>query len=306
MNRRTLLALFCGLLFAVWLVVAIGSSVSVQHPTAPTRSRARPMHTILITVYNQAPIIYQVVLAAAELAREPFELIVVVDGCTDRSRDEVDRALAAINNPEMMDKRIIVLPTSVFETAANNVGLRAVKGMFVTLIQDDMQMTLEGYNAVLTKQLLGYDDLVAVSGRCGHAFDETRMVGRCGVLVDRPLAPTKGPCKLYLRPTANRGPLTIRMDRMRALGYFDQDHFVLDDSDHDFAARAWGTKGWRVGVLPIPFHAPLAWGKTRQPRSADQQAILDSFKGREADSYLAKFKTRPGLWPKDQERSCVL
>jgi len=76
-----------------------------------------------------------------------------------------------------------------------------------------------------------------------------------------------------VRDTVNRGPLTVRLDRMQQLGYFDEYHFVLEDDDHDLSSRAYFWYGWKAAVLPLDFEAPLSLGATRRGRSAEASQV---------------------------------
>jgi hypothetical protein len=63
---------------------------------------------------------------------------------------------------------------------------------------------------------------------------------------------------------------------VEALGYLDEQQFVLEYDEHDLFYRAWTQKGWRTAFFPIEVYSPLAWGSTRKARPAHVQAYLDS------------------------------
>jgi hypothetical protein len=123
-----------------------------------------------------------------------------------------------------------------------------------------------------------YPDLIAVSGRCCHTF-RPPYTGE-GKLGDRAEAPHNLPFdkynQIFLSQTVNRGPLVLRREMVDALGYLNEQQFVLEDDEHDLFYRAWTQKGWRTAFFPIEVYSPLAWGTTRKPRPPQVQAYLDS------------------------------
>jgi hypothetical protein len=78
--------------------------------------------------------------------------------------------------------------------------------------------------------------------------------------------------------TCNHSPFL--MDRLKAkeLGYFDEQNLFLDDSCHDFCARAYYLKGWKNGYIPIEFKAPLADGSIRKPILSEVKDINQKVK----------------------------
>jgi hypothetical protein len=61
-----------------------------------------------------------------------------------------------------------------------------------------------------------------------------------------------------------------------ALGYLNEQQFVLENDEHDLFYRAWTQKGWRTAFYPVEVYSPLAWGSTRKARPRHVQAYLDS------------------------------
>ena len=207
---------------------------------------------------------------------EPFELVVVFDDCTDRTiplthallhsvaygcgvavdtswwneedlplleasavnstfREEFDSSSLCIN-PALVHIRTLVQPTSVWETAANNLGARAAypSAEVLIFIQDDMLITTDSWNTILALPTRLYGDVAAVSGRCAHShysalpttLPNLGASGRCGLDINKPLVlDADHRCVFSVRDTVNRGPLLIVHDVMRTLGYFDEVHF---------------------------------------------------------------------------------
>lgn len=267
------------------------STVNIDHEN--------PVHSILITVFNHESLIKEVLTEAIKLARESFEIIVVLDGCTDNSLPAVlDFFMELITNcghenycsnktiesrclnHELTHIRVIYLATGVFETSANNVAMRASRGKYWHLIQDDQTMQVVGYNAILASILRLDTHLLGVSARCGHSFysedgNLLDSVGRCGSSIDNPLSISPElKCTVYIRNTANRGPLTLRADYVQKLGYLDEVHYYLEHDEHDLFFRGFISNQWLAAVYPLDFYAPLSRGSSRKGKSKQVMQYL--------------------------------
>ena len=194
---------------------------------------------------------------------------------------------SACLNPALVHVRTVVQPTSVWETVANNIGARAASphSDFVVFIQDDQLMTQQDWNAVLAAPArLWPSEVVAVTARCAQTMytpADGSTVGRCNNDVSQPLNwPPAQRCTFYIRDSGNRGPLLVRHSALRQLGYFDEVHFWLDDSDHDLAARAYQQLGGLVGLMPLDFVAPIGLGATRRSSPPLPESTKSYFKAR--------------------------
>ena len=87
-------------------------------------------HSIILTVHNKDWLIDKVIQNIYKNTLGSYELIVVIDGCTDSSEDVV------LNN--VKKDTTILYAANVFETTANNIGLRRASGDKVIIVQDDM------------------------------------------------------------------------------------------------------------------------------------------------------------------------
>ncbi len=99
----------------------------------------------------------------------------------------------------------------------------------------------------------------------------TRAIGRCGALIDLPLAPEVGSGRVYVSDTVMRGPLAMRRQQFWELGGFSSEHFFLGNDDHDLMARARDRHGLRGAYVPIRFSAPLELGSVRRERTAEEK-----------------------------------
>jgi len=75
------------------------------------------MHSIVLTVHNKEWLIDKVIEGIVINTTEPYELIVVIDGCTDNSEKVIWDTLSKTS----VDRKFIYAP-DVFETTANNLS----------------------------------------------------------------------------------------------------------------------------------------------------------------------------------------
>ena len=92
-------------------------------------------HSIILTVHNKGWLIDKVIQNIYKNTVGSYELIVILDGCTDNSEEVV---LENVNRDAT-----ILYAANVFETTANNIGLRRATGEKVIIVQDDMVITEE-------------------------------------------------------------------------------------------------------------------------------------------------------------------
>ena len=158
----------------------------------------------------------------------------------------------------------------LFETKCDNIGFRCSTGIYCLEIQADMNMTEMGYNLQLTKPFHILDNVIAVSGRCAHNLYNGYGIGKLGERVENTLEELNIERNLfYVFETCNRGPLLIHKAKLEELGFLDEENYFLDDSDHDLMIRAYLSKGYICGYVPIDFHAPLQLGSTRNTNRYD-------------------------------------
>ena len=124
--------------------------------------------SIIVTVYQKEAHIGYVIAGIVENTTSPFELVVVYDGCTDRSEQVVNSVLAA--NKGLMQKLTVVHTPDINEVRANNAGMRAAGGDYWILLQDDMQVTERGWEKRLLYPILQWPDVFAVSANKAHSF----------------------------------------------------------------------------------------------------------------------------------------
>ena len=237
-----------------------------------------PTFSIVMPIHNQGPIIYDVLAKIFIHTQGLYDLFLILDGCTDNSKDEVLRAIATPPPKGLCNSTVVASPTGIFETSCDNLGFVNARGKYIVEIQADMQIQTMGYNLLLAMPMEIYPDLIAVSGRCCHTLTLPHQgVGKLGARAEQPHnLPFDMYNQIYLSHTVNRGPLAIRRSMLHELGYLDEPNFVLGDDEHDLFHRAWIQKQWRTAFYPIEVYSPLTWGSTRKARPAHVQAYLNS------------------------------
>jgi len=233
---------------------------------AQKHSNARPEMTMVMPVYNAATALRRSLPALFDTAVGSWELIVVLDACYDASYDVVRVAVNdAFKRSSYLRVRVVEQPTAIWETSSDNLGMRISNPSHAyVLIQADNIMKEHGWNERMLRQLTTDNQVFGVSARCGHAFDMSRKVGRCGTDVAVPLPPTVDRTQFHFTETVNRGPLMLHANRTRELRFLDEKRFFLENDEHDLSRRA-AKRGWRVGYLPIDFVAPLDLSARRNP-----------------------------------------
>jgi hypothetical protein len=239
-----------------------------------------PFFSIVVPIHNQAAVIRQNLDAILRhTTGKPYELLVILDACSDTTEEAVTAWTQTIKTPDLCVGLLVFKSTQpLFETAADNLGFFCARGEYVLEIQADMQMTETAYNMRLLKPFelkeVG-DRMLGVSGRCGHGLVSQEAVGRAGTLIESPLPPDFPRGVFFLTETCNRGPLLLHRGRMIEMGFLDERHFFLDNSDHDLFARAFVERGYLCGFVGIDFSSPLSQGSTRKPRDPVNQRFYD-------------------------------
>jgi hypothetical protein len=193
----------------------------------------------------------------------------------------------------------------LFETAADNLGFFCARGEYVLEIQADMRMTEHGYNMRLLKPFENREwgsRMLGISGRCGHGLTHGEAVGRAGTLIEAPLPPGTRRDVFYVTETCNRGPLLLHRGKLVEMGFLDERHFFLDNSDHDLFARAFMERGYMCGYVPIDFESPLREGSTRKPRDPLNQQYYDQRVARRGEGALPQY-LRQGRFPHRNARA---
>jgi glycosyltransferase involved in cell wall biosynthesis len=259
-----------------------------------------PVFSIILTVHNQDAVISETVRHIIDLTTESYELIVVFDDCKDDSINKVLDSVSGDLPDNLFHIMLIRQDTPVFETTANNIGMRASIGLYWMLIQDDMDVIYRGWNSAAASVLRIYNDVYAVSMRASHAMYSYNTIG-FGEYVG--IDSERENCTLYVRDSVNRGPLLLRAHMTIELGYLDERSFYLGYDDHDLMARAYVTQGWVCGFFYIPSNIGRVAGNTRknQNRTSNENKYIELRK-HHPESFLKNITGKKWLKNHDHQR----
>jgi len=217
--------------------------------------------SILLTVHNQESIIEEVLNGILDnISDITKELIIVLDGCTDKSESKIDRLL-----PKARDKKLetkIIFTDNVNETRANNVGLKNSECKYSILVQDDCKILEKDFDKRMLKPFKVVQNLLAVSGR--DAVDVRIWNGELDYY-NLAGADANTPKNIFsIRDGFNRSPVMVDNAKMKEMNYFDDDFAPLESDDVELGIRAYKAKGYVVGSYVIDYYSPYHWGSTRK------------------------------------------
>jgi glycosyltransferase involved in cell wall biosynthesis len=231
-------------------------------------------YSIIYTIHNKDFLVGEGLERLKKFTKGLYEIIIVLDGCSDLS--ELIVLDFKKKNPKLKIK--IEYTDDVFETKANNVGLKKSESEYVIIVQDDTLMNEDGWNIRLTKPFKSYSDVFAVSSNCSHNWefnpkskhlnmDEDLDNCWCDIIthVDHAGRPWNLPRDVFaVRQSVNRGPLAINHSDLKTLNYLDEVFAPLDMDDHDLCFRMRKQLGKVVGCYWTDFISDFSWGGTHQ------------------------------------------
>ncbi len=230
-------------------------------------------YSIIVTIHNKGWLVERCIKAIKEHTTGDYELVLVFDGCTDNSEQV---AFQAITNCQMPKYKIVYTP-DVFETKANIAGIRSSEGTYCVIVQDDMVVNEAGWNERLTKPVIAFPDVFAVTANTAHNFklnprskhinmSENLDYCWCDILdYDSVIDKKRGLLRdtFAIRDSVNRGPLLLVHDRLMQVGGLDETFAPQNMDDHDLCYRAYEQFGWVAGAYWIDYINPSEWASTR-------------------------------------------
>jgi len=283
------------------------------------------MISINLTIYNQEGIIREVLNRIKTYTSGDYEIVTVVDGCTDRTEEYVDDFIS--NNPDVNIKKIIT--PDLNEVKANNIAAKNSIGDYIIILHGDMLVNEKDWNLRILKPLKKYDDIFAVTARCAHnwkintnslylnpnnSFDDFNVSHYMPPGLQRGcsdlLLPTDDTNsllknhrdKFFIRSCVNRGPLAIDKEVFDFMGGFDEKFAPYDMDDHDFCFRTYKELGKKCGAYDIDIITDLRSSPTK-----------DQFKGQTNREYKIQdqlkketggnFRMPPDKWIKSNHKN---
>lgn len=222
---------------------------------------------ILITIFNQEEIIERVLYGVLKNTTTSFNLILVFDGCTDRTKPRAEKYLKHVTSSFL--REIIVRDTpNLFETRANNYGFKLSTCKYLITIQDDMVIREYGWERRLTLPLRKFNDVLAVSARSAQDVVEIGNGGKEKYANQAAFETNTLRRDVFaVRDVGIRGPLALRMDYLKELNYLNDAYAPCALDDTELSLRAWRDKRYKIGVFGINFLSKKEWSKVSAPDS---------------------------------------
>lgn len=251
-------------------------------------------NTVILTVHNKESTICEILKGIVDNSSNlTTDVIIILDGCTDNTQAVVRQYLRDYAD----DKNFkILVANDVWETKANNLGLRQVLTKYATVIQDDMLLCHKDWDKKLLKVFDG-NKIFAVSGRASLDFSLQNNVFSCvnisgrefpfGInsLLGRAIGKLMAKFKPYFiykywqplafATTVNRGPLMMSVNILKEVNFFDEAFAPFELDDVDLCCRVYKKFGLLSASLPI-YYKELNGSKASNPKSRmmSEQSIM--------------------------------
>ncbi len=232
-----------------------------------------PRFSIVVPVKNGQCIIKDCLYSILKNTSDPFELIIIINGCQDKTKD---RILDLLYNLELkystnkiieetvdVKKKVHFADTSkiargnccciiVMETKQYlsqkqyiNVGLQLSSAPNIIEIQSDLIMEQEGYDIALEKPFLYYNDFMTISGCSAHGNNYTNLVGYDYANI------------CFVMSTISGGP--VLFDRLKLEKLYSNNNNDACDSEkenyhQELVLKSWKEYGYRSGYIYILFN----------------------------------------------------
>ena len=230
------------------------------------------MYSINLTIHNKDFLIYEVLERIKKYTVGNYEMVVVLDGCTDKSENIVCKWFES--NAFIEHK--ILKADNIFETKSNNIAAKNSTGDYIIIVQDDMLINEMEWNKRIAHPFNLFDDIFAVTARYAHNWvinpnsEHIKMEQNLNTCYSDILIHTDHAHRgnidrdtFAIRNSVNRGPLVVKHDVFNSLNYFDEIYAPLDMDDHDLCMRAKLKYGLLCGCYWIDYISDDDWGGTR-------------------------------------------
>jgi glycosyltransferase involved in cell wall biosynthesis len=194
--------------------------------------------SLVVPVYNEAGNILPLVASSVDVLRtmgRPFEIILVNDGSTDNTADEIAEAHAKW--PECIELR---MPQNSGQAVALLTGLRAARGEYLLMMDGDGQNDPRDYPALLALVESGKVDLA-----CGWRVDRHDSTVRR--IMSRIANVVRG---AVLKDGVHDAGCQLRVMRREV-----RDAFFPMELMQSFIPALAVAAGFRVGEVPVRHHA---------------------------------------------------
>ena len=214
----------------------------------------------VLTIHNKDFLIERVCQSLVNnLSENTKQLIVVLDGCTDNSEIIVKNILKDVTRMKID----YVYENNVFETKANNAGLKLVESDYALLIQDDMVVNEKDFDLRMLKPFQTFNDVFAVTSFIAHNNrynEQTKEIN----YIDMANKKDSSRDVFYAREYGNRGPLMYDYQDVVKLNFLDEYFSPQNYDDMDISMRAFKELNKVSGLYWIDYTSDPSWGSTRQ------------------------------------------
>ena len=223
--------------------------------------------SIVMPIHNQERIIQKILFGIYKNSSEQIkEIILILDGCTDKTKEKIEEFLKHYNQTRNFDVKIFISEADMWEVKSCNLGFKEAKSPWIINIQDDIEIIEQNFDKRLMKPFEKLDNLIATGGRDSHNVSLingniawTNLCGR-----DAVNEKDKNRNKFYVRDIVNRAPILFNHKKLQEMNYLDEDFAPICQDDTDLFLRAYKEKGYLCGSYLIDYNSPLEWGGTRK------------------------------------------
>lgn len=273
-----------------------------------------PKLTVSLPVKNQEEIIFDVLESLSNCLSIPTEIVLIDDGSTDNSHDEISRWILQADRHDNLCVIYLRSQEDLFESTCEKLVLSLASGEALVSMQADIFLTDKSFFERALLALDSYPDIFALSGRLTSPMMDTRkskpkksvsrfLVNLPAKLLSRnrqarylgvfessaiqfgdvstyPSTYMKFSkhqlCRVYLGEGIVRGPIVWRIKTMRVLGGHDDLAYFLGFDKFDLSLRAFEVLNMRVGYIPCSMYTLLWSGTSHKVRDTETQARLNS------------------------------
>ena len=236
----------------------------------------------IVPIYNKEDILPQTLAGIEKCASSKSKIILVVDGCTDRSEAIVDEFIK--NTSHKTEK--IIMP-NVHMLLSVNAGLKKIEEGFSVIMQDDIILEdPEMENKITNLYDRMNSKLGVISLRYGSNIGITPLYSRLKRATIRGMIEEinfiKSPDdyasyatgeyeKFYPRMSAINGPNIIPWELLSNVGLLDSKLAPYGYDDPEYCLRSLKL-GLINGLFPLKYKSEIAWGGTRRSKSFHKEA----------------------------------
>lgn len=236
----------------------------------------------IVPIYNKEDILPATLAGIEKCASPESNIILIVDGCTDRSESIVDEFIK--NSSHKAQK---ILMPNVHMLLSVNAGLKMVTKGFSVIMQDDIILKdIETEKKIINLYKRKQGKLGVISFRYGSNIGMCSILKRLkkktlnGMIEEIDLI--KGPDdyanypagsygNFYPRMSAINGPNCIPWSLLSRVGILDEKLAPYGFDDPEYCIRSLQS-GYINGLFPIKYHSDIEWGGTRRSKSFYRQA----------------------------------